>query len=396
MQNSSSISSSESAGGLRRLWVRLALFVAPGLLLLAPPATLMLATGEFIPVARVVELQAHSPEPVYFGRAYSDPTARYKLASVLSRQPQVLALGTSRVLAIRSPAFLPELRFFNAGNGVTRLRHYRAFLGRIPVGQEPRLVLLGLDQYLFNPRFDSLSADGFEKTWDEGERPVDTFFGAWKSIYGDHFAGKFTLASLGPKASEQRIGLNARVHRNAFRPDGSYTWASYVADPTSPRHEDHEFGNTLDRIAKGNRRFEYGALVSEAALREVDALLRDCRSRGIHVVAFLPPFAHTVFAALQARTADYGYLSGIMPGLVPIFERHGFVIEDYSDLAQLGAADSETIDGFHGSEKAYLRLLLRLAEKDGRLRAALRDPAQLLERIRRTAGDQLVFAHHEL
>lgn len=185
------------------------------------------------------------------------------------------------------------------------------------------------------------------------------------------------------------------MHRNAFRNDGSYTWASYVADPTDSRHEDHGFRNTLDRIAKGNRRFEYGARVSAAALAEVDALLNDCRTRGIHVVAFLPPFANQVLRAMQARPADYGYLAGIVPGLEPLFRRHGFVLGDFSDLATLGASDRETIDGFHGSEKAYLRLLLRLADRDDRLRARLRDPAWLQARLNAAAGDQLVFAHEE-
>lgn len=395
MQNSSSTSSSEAAAGVKRLWVRLVLFVLPPLLLLGWPAWLMWSAGEFTSIHRVVSLQAASKAPVYFGRAYSDPTANYKLASVLERRPELLVLGTSRVLAIRAAAFKPETRFFNAGNGVTRLRHFRAFLGRIPPGQEPRTILLGLDQYLFNARFDNLQADGFEKQWDEEEALSDIFFGAWKTVYSDHFGGKFTLASLAATPGEERIGLNARVQGNAFRKDGSYTWASYVADPASPRHEDHGFRNTLDRIAKGNRRFEYGAQVSEAALQEVDALLRDCKARGIHVVAFLPPFAHAVLQAMKARAADYAYLAGIQPALQTLFQRHGFVIEDYSDLAQLGATDRETIDGFHGSEKAYLRLLLKLAEADAPLRAYLRDPAGLQERLRNTAGDQLVFMHEE-
>jgi hypothetical protein len=395
MQSSSSTSSFEPIAGTRRLWLRLTWFVLPSLVLLGVPACLMLAAGEFATIRHVVDLQATSAAPVYFGRAYSDPTARYKFVSVVERRPELLVLGTSRVLAIRSAAFKADSRFFNAGNGVTRLRHYRAFVQRIPAGQEPRLLLLGLDQYFFNARFDKLAADGFEAQWEQDPEPTGIFFGSWKRVYGDYFSGKFGLPDLVDTPGQTRIGLNARVQLNAFRKDGSYTWASYVADPANPRHEDHGFRNTLDRIAKGNRRFEYGEQVSDAALQEVDALLRDCKARGIHVVAFLPPFAHTVLRSMRERSADYGYLAGIMPGLRPIFLRHGFVLEDYSDLAGLGATDRETIDGFHGSEKAYLRLLLRLSESDALLRASMRDPAWLQDRLRAAAGDQLVFTHEE-
>lgn len=375
--------------------MRLALFVTPLLLVLALPAALMQASGEFTSARRVIGLQVEAKVLVLFGRAYSDPTAYYKFASVLERRPELLVLGTSRVLAIRANAFKPGLGFFNAGNGVTRLRHFRAFLDRIPRGQEPRLMLIGLDQYLFNERFDNLGPDGVEQQWTTDRDVADVFFGSWKDVYADFFRGKFSLAQLAPVDSEIRIGVNARVHRNAFRNDGSYTWASYVADPLNARHEDHGFRNTLDRIAKGNRRFEYGAKVSPAALQEVGALLRVCKARGVHVVAFLPPFAHKVMSAMRSRPADYAYLAGIVPGLQPVFQQYGFLLEDFSDLAQLGATDRETIDGFHGSEKAYLRLLLRLFEKDERLLAYARAPEWLQSRLLSAPGDQLVFAHEE-
>lgn len=355
----------------------------------------MLAAGEFESVERVVARQSRDDMPVFFGRAYSDPTAYYKLVSVRERRPALLVLGTSRVLAIRSIAFRPEARFFNAGNGVTRLRHFKAFLERVPAGQEPRLILLGLDQYLFNERFDDLRDDGFEKQWQSDIDVSEMFFSSWKTVYADLAGHKFSLQQLAAPASEQRIGVNARVHRNAFRNDGSYTWARYAADPTNPDHEDHAFRNTLDRIAKGNRRFEYGAHASPAAVRAVDALLQACKARGIHVVAFLPPFAHQVLMAMRARPRDYGYLSEVAPALRPVFETHGFVLEDFSDLADLGASDRETIDGFHGSEKAYLRLVMRLVERDAKLSAFARDRAWLQERLMKTPGDQLVFNHDE-
>ena len=123
------------------------------------------------------------------------------------------------------------------------------------------------------------------------------------------------------------------MHANAFRNDGSYFWGKYVADPSNPENPDHGFENTLDRIAKGNRRFEYGEHVSDDSVRELGRFLESCETRGIHVVAFLPPFAHVVYSELRSRPVEYGYLRELPERLRPVFERFGFPLFDFGDLA---------------------------------------------------------------
>jgi hypothetical protein len=397
MPNNSSTSSSEVGREVRRLLVRLTLYVLPFGVVLAFPFAAMLLAGEFVGVDAVIEEQMLGRHQVLFGRAYSDPTAHYKLRSVLARQPEVLVLGTSRVMAFRSNAFRDEVKFFNAGNGVTRLRHYRAFLRQVPQNAQPRLIILGLDQYLFNERFDPLVDDGIEKLWRSDRRLSDIFFASWKGVYVDFISGKFRVHDLvTARTGIRSFGMNAAVRGNGFRNDGSYTWAQIVADPHTSAHHDYQFQNTLDRIAKGDRRFEYGKHVSQRALTEVEALLTECRTRRIHVVAFLPPFAHRIYSAMRGRDDDYGYLVELEPALRQVFERSGFRLHDFSDLAWVGASDRETIDGFHGSEKAYLRLLLKMIEHDDALRTVARDADELAAKLDTAIGDQLVFPVNQL
>jgi hypothetical protein len=374
---------------------RLALFCLPFALVLAAAGGLMLLAGEFDSISGVITLQSRGDRQVLFGRAYSDPTAYYKLTSTIERRPTVLVLGTSRVMAIRSNAFRKDVPFYNAGNGVTRLGHFRKFLSRIPAGQEPRVIVLGLDQFLFNKNFDSLEEDGIEELWSGDRRPQDIFFGSWIDVYRDFFQRKFELRHLAATPGIERVGLNASVYGNGFRNDGSYTWAQYVADPWNPNNDDYQFHNTLDRIAKGDRRFQYGAHVSQEALAELDAFLEDCTTRGIHVVTFLPPYAHQIYEAMMSRPENYGYLRELPDALRAVFARHTYSLHDFSDLAWLRASDRETIDGFHGSEKAYLRLLLRLIEADETLRTYTVDAASLRQRIDGSASDHLVFDINE-
>ena len=43
-----------------------------------------------------------------------------------------------------------------------------------------------------------------------------------------------------------------------------------------------------------------------------------------------------------------------------IFARRGFEFYDFSDFTDLGAGDEEAVDSFHGSEKVYVRLMLKM------------------------------------
>lgn len=379
-----------------RFACKLLLFMLPFLLILAAPAAVLLASGELTSVERIIALQSNAQGPILFGRAYSDPTPRYKLQSVLQRNPQVLVLGTSRVLAIRSTFFRKGVAFFNAGNGITRLGHLRLFLQRLPPESTPQVIVLGVDQYFLNGNFDGLVADDMESLWSSDRSADDIMISSWLDIYRDYAQGKFSLNQLIAPTSEYRIGVNARVHVNAFRNDGSYHWGQYVSDPTNPNNPDHNFQNTLDRIARGDRRFQYAEHVSEANLVELDLFLAECKKRGIYVTAFLPPFAHAVYERMRSMSREYGYLRELPSRLRPVFAKYGYRISDFSDLATLGAPDVETIDGFHGSEKAYARLFVHLIEADPVLARLGRDPRFLRARIEQSQGHHQVFRLGEL
>jgi len=64
-------------------------------------------------------------------------------------------------------------------------------------------------------------------------------------------------------------------------------------------------------------------------------------------------------------------------------------------LASLGASDEETLDGFHGSEKAYLRLFIKMAENDKILGFCGQDLKYLNERLNSSKGPFSVFGNDE-
>jgi hypothetical protein len=337
-------------------------------------------------VSDVVRRQIASDTLVLYGPSYSNPVKVFKMSGVRFRRPSVVVLGTSRVMQFRAQMFNAPRRFYNAGGAVATVWELRPFLDAIPLGQEPEVLIIGLDQYLFNANYAEfeVATPAVELGW------TDIVQNARWTVYDDYRDGKFDLAALfRRKQGMERLGLNAIANNNGFRNDGSYYYGKFIANPRGSGNEDIDFKTTLDRIRRGTSRFEYGSRVSPRAVDELAAFLNTCRERGIHVAAFLPPFAHEVYTRMMSLGEKYGYLRALPSALTPVLAAHGHTFFDFSDLQSLGAPDQETIDGFHAAERAHVRMLLAMSA-DATLRQYVAD-RRILEAKLVTPNPYVVF-----
>jgi len=389
------IFSREAVSLITRKLTRFAPLMGILFLILLFPLVVLVLSGETVPVKTVIHRQQNSPREVFWGRAYTGVDRYYKILSLKIREPGIIVLGSSRVNQIRANFFKDSREFYNAAQTIERTEDLRAVLRRIPRRKEPRLLLLGLDHWTFNDHWAGYKIHKISKR-EQGE-PFWPFvlLSKWREIYQDFFADKFSLnALLSAEKRRDAIGLSAFMSHRGYRNDGSYCYSDVGSDyeVSSPTHI--EFKHEMGRIADGGNRFEYGEAVSARAVREVDQFLKECRARNIHVIGFLPPFAHVVYERLQEYGEKYDYMWKLEQSLKPLFEAYGFEFYDFSDLAGLGASDYETFDGFHITEKAYLRLCLAIAGESQRL-ASYIDVLLQKKRLDATRGDLTVFLFEE-
>jgi hypothetical protein len=338
------------------------------------PFMVLAMGGELTAVSTVVRRQHSAEGGVLYGVSYTNPVKALKFEALRLRAPAIAVLGTSRVMQFRSLMFRRPETFYNAGGATANLWELRPLLAMIPRNNQPQVLIVGFDQYLFNENyaeFRAVSANS-ETPWHE-----IVHNSRWK-VYDDYRASKFTLSALiGNIVHRERLGVNAIMNGDGFRNDGSYYYGRFIANPLDPANDDLEFTDTFQRIREGSRRFEYGRRVSREAVDEVQAFLKMCRDRGIHVSAFLPPFAHQVYERMMSMGERYGYLLELESALKPVFAAEGFPLYDFSDLTSVGASDVEMIDGFHASEPAYLRVLLEMRRSDGKLRPYVAESDEL-------------------
>ena len=63
------------------------------------------------------------------------------------------------------------------------------------------------------------------------------------------------------------------------------------------------------------------------------------------------------------------YKSGCLEdNLSDLFEEHGFEFYNFTDPDNFGGNDQEFINGTHGSEKSYLRIIIDIAEQNATVR----------------------------
>lgn len=369
--------------------IRLLVFVAPLVVLGGPPIlALRLAEESFTTIDEPIELK----EKYLVGYAYNVKNYRYlKWKEVTSQEPvTIMATGSSRILQFREHMFSSS--FYNAGYTLSNMGEFLPFLKTIPENKRPKVLLINLDQWMFNAAWDPMIEIPGPKEWShdfEGNASPPTLASVWVDL----LEGKYTYLSLWAARNDRsihRIGLNAVVNNKGFRNDGSMLYGEQIEklgknDPTAL---DYGFSDTLERIKTGTRMFETGSTVNPVALQKLSEILGYCSENHMQVIAILPPFADGVMAKLnQGR---HPYMHDIFRDALPIFEKYSFEFWDMTDLSTFGSNDTEMIDGFHGGEVAYLKMLVFMIENGSAL-GDHTDLRQLRSDLEKRTNNYLVY-----
>ena len=176
-----------------------------------------------------------------------------------------------------------------------------------------------------------------------------------KSILTDWILKKWTVADL--NLYPGNIGFNGRVKDSGFMYDGSYYDGGLYREPALSG--DYEFSNTENRIVYGKNRFEWGDHIDDDTLNQLENLLSYCREHGIKVIGFLAPFAPHIYDMMR-QSGNYNYLNEIEVACCNLFNLYNFEFYNYMDGESLEVTDDCFLDGFHGSELVYGRILEKM------------------------------------
>jgi hypothetical protein len=378
---------------MRVFILKLCVFFAPFVVVFGPAAFVLGISGEILSADQIALKQYEGTRDALYGAAYTNPDARYKLASARLRRPKLLAMGSSRALEFRGDLFtLRAGEFYNAGLLTERLHEMRRALAHLPLAEPragaatdegARYILLGLDQWAFSPNWPNATDNPlYEREISEGSSSVlSSLQRSVRFVWMDIVAGRLQLAKL--SAASENIGVNARLRGNGFRWDGSYYYATVLADPVGAK--DYQFKESLKRIREATlKRYEAAADVSPAMIAELRLLLADAKRRQLQVVGYLPPYAPTVERAFRSG-GKHEYIPKLERHIRPVFEEAGFPFFDFTSCERIGCTDAEFIDGAHPGVTTDARMILEMLPQVPWLDAIV-DQDELSLRVQRSAG----------
>lgn len=331
------------------------------------PFLLFYINGEFISARQIVAITL-SEQPMILGKIMPFWGQEYSKINIIKiKKPAVIAMGNSRVLQFRKEFFEDDV-FYNGG-GISNLSGFRKTIENLNDDEKPKIIILGLEQSYFNPFNDEHEIPDLAMTENESDvKLAVSLLNSWRSVFFNIFSGKYGIRQLLPSQTADiiKIGMSANVKNSGMRNDGSYDYGDVYAIDDA-RNKDYKFKDTIRRMEKGVNLFYHGDKISENSIALLVDFLDYCRSRNIHVIGFMPPYAQEIYDQMKF-SGEYQYIFNLEERLNPIFEENDFIFFDFSNMNSFGGKANEIVDGMHASETAYRKLFMTIVKEDNKLK----------------------------
>ncbi|MEI7802867.1 MAG: hypothetical protein WCI97_09505 [Bacteroidota bacterium] len=348
-------------------------------------------SGEIFWVNRTLQAQTIERKNFICGTAYTNLPNYFRWAAVENCKPKVIALGSSRVLQFRSGFFKDSISFYTTGGVFHRIGQLRAFLESIPEENLPKAIILGLDQWWFNSRYDSAMTKPNDLIFNQFSW-TQNFEGlqSWQKFYLDWWNGKIKWSKLQNEnhSGVEWLGISARMQGLGYRKDGSRAYGNIISGGTMSSR----IKTAIDSVRTNNGLFRWTTEPDKNAINELRTLLRFCKKHNITVTGFLPPIHYRVLNEMQKQPEHFSNFFLLYNLLYPIFRENSFYVYDFTVPENYGSSDAEMVDAVHGSEKSFLRLQIQLLRKEGYL-SQYSDSVYLKIRLDSAKGNFNVFGN---
>lgn len=321
--------------------------------------------GEFLSPAEVLVRQ-QATGGLYRSALTDDiMTPEFRIERYDLLKPEIIALGSSRVLQFRQSHFTRPFANMGMSLDYANLPSVARALTESP--NNLKVVILTLDHWQVNPViFRSAIADPGFRTRIRGPSAFITkyklkaildsvLFGPVRLLFQQRLGLneiRSILCRCDDGGSTNNFGLAALLDGSGVDVEGSYhyTWAFEM------RKEIVGFSETFKRIEDGTNGFQYASKISPDRFGLIVEATKILNDAGVRIILIIPPMAPAVVGKMR-ETHAYGILDDLDVHLT----RLKYPYFNFHDPEVVGSDDCEFADGFHGGEVTYLRLLKRMA-----------------------------------
>ncbi|WP_372718227.1 hypothetical protein [Novipirellula sp.] len=367
-----------------KLTRRLLCFLSPLAVLVLVPELALWKTGETWPASYVAQQQQSATEETLYSRDFlSQQFGVYKFATIQMRKPEIIALGSSRVMQIRDFMFTPiQKSFYNAGGmtqSVTELTEYIELLEQEEL-PDPKVAIIGIDPWWIKSEYHR------DKSWlaqqDESYHFAAHVNALRTLVRRNRFAEltkAVTHSDRSPYFGYRTIGTAPTKYGSGFRKDGSWQYSPKMLLDLAETHQyvDREVPPIIERIRSRLGNFSVPATLDQERTARLLRLLERLQTRGIELMVVFPPYSSECLDALTTDVAFNPWWDAYQVDLAESLRSRGIPVLEASAAQQFGLDDTYMIDGYHPGEVFMGHIVLELLR--------LAPPESLLQQVDRQA-----------
>ncbi len=180
-------------------------------------------------------------------------------------------------------------------------------------------------------------------------------------LYEDKITWRYyfeTLLNPFVGSNSKHLGLKAQRTFEGFAKDGSYYHTGFMTGQVpSP---DAKFQETLSHIQESKGFYTHHLKINTIHLSRLKEIIEKLEDAGVKTYIFIPPIAPSIVKQIAESGSKLQHIDDF-------FDRLTFLnktIYNFHNPAALRSTDCEFIDGCHGGEVLYLKMLLNMAEQD--------------------------------
>lgn len=277
----------------------------------------------------------------------------YKIERALLRQRETIILGSSRVMQFVAAPWGDKAT--NAGGAMRDMESGHIFVDRMLAAYRPKRIIIGIDWWWFATSRELDSPSDVDPSLSLSL--PDYLLPAEWLLDGSLTPARAWQSMVTPEALPPGIGFSARLQYAGWDAFGHYDYGRALM--VQGNFTDIQFRETLDEVqSTSGKNFRFpGAAFSDAYWQQFVTLIAKLEEAGVEIVLFMPPIAGPLHKWVAAQPE---------PNMVNEVRRRLASLEtpffDFHDPRTLGTPDCEFVDGQHGGEVTYLRILRALAE----------------------------------
>ncbi len=337
--------------------------------------------GEYLSASEIVDRQL--ARGGLYSSGIGDMTYRYKLELFHRVRPRVAVLGSSRAMQFHGRPFTRS--FVNLGGAVNSIGEARILARQMLARHKPDLVILAIDYWWFNDAVEEPAEYPSHALVRRDFRLAHLYKPFLWLADGKVGPGTYFRVLAG---DARNIGTQAVVWDEGYDRYGGAHFSRRI-DGSRP-HNHRRMAVALGWVRDGVKGMTASAGISQARLVAFGELLDDFDEAGVAVVTVLPPMAAAVLKAMATK-GGFGYIASLRRRLPALARWH----LDAHDPRTLGSDDCEFLDGSHGGEVVYLRILEALAALPASPVAGVVDRAAIHRDIQVNAGHATAWRQGE-